>query len=158
MPEVPTSDHREISGEGRHGQEQTGRRSQEAADSRPFRPSDHEEGILHVQLVDRPVMRDCNAEDDADRGLLDHQTEGLIVVDVVLLGEATNHPARLVAGKRAIDLELMAEDLLARHDVGARRTWDEAPGVIVAEGLVLVNYRSAPIGVGEGAAIVCRYG
>jgi hypothetical protein len=103
-------------------------------------------------------MRDRNAEDDANHGLLDHRTEGLIVVDAVLLGEATNHPARLVAGKRAIGVELMAEDPFARHDVGTRRTWDEALGVVGVEGLVLINHRSAPIGVSEGAAIVCRYG
>jgi hypothetical protein len=114
-----------------------------------------------LQTVDRFVqvaVRDRNAEDNADCGLLDHRTEGLIVVDVVLLGEATNHPARLVAGKRAIDVELMAEDPLARHNVGVWWTWDEALGVIGAEGLVLINHRSAPIGVGEGVVIVCRYG
>jgi hypothetical protein len=90
-------------------------------------------------------MRDRNVEDDVDRGLLDHRTKGLIVVDVVLLGEATSHPVHLVAGKRAIDVELMVEDPLAHHDVGAWRTSDEAPGVVGAEGLILVNHAACQL-------------
>ena len=71
-------------------------------------------GVLHVQLMmDWPTTRDRNAEDDADRGLLDHRTENLVIVDAGLLGEATYHLARLAAGKRAVGVELVAEDPLA---------------------------------------------
>ena len=45
-------------------------------------------GILHVELVDRPGAGDSQAEDDPYGGRFDNRTEGLVVVDAVLLGEA----------------------------------------------------------------------
>jgi hypothetical protein len=53
-------------------------------------------------------------------GWLDNQTKGLVMVEVVLLREASNNPMSLVAGKRAIRVELVFEYPLARHNVGAR--------------------------------------
>ena len=38
---------------------------------------------------------------------------------------------RLVAGKRAVGVELVLEDPLARHNVGTGRTWNETPSVVV---------------------------
>lgn len=72
---------------------------------------------IHVQMVDQPGMQDRDVENDLRRGPLDHSTEGLIVVNNVLLGEATNHPT-LCDGK-TIDVELMLEDLSVCHSVGA---------------------------------------
>lgn len=98
-------------------------------------------------------MRDHNAENDADRGLLGHQTQGLIAVNVVLLGEATNQ-ARFVTSKGVVHVELMLEDSLAHHYVGAWWMRDEAPGVVGVENLILVNYHDTPVVVDEGVAIV----
>jgi hypothetical protein len=46
--------------------------------------------ISHVQLINGPGARASNAEDNLNRGWLDHYAESLIVVNAVLLGEATN--------------------------------------------------------------------
>lgn len=54
------------------------------------------EGVLHVQLVDRPLSRDRDAEDDPNGSRLDDGVEGLVVVDAVALGEATDDPTSLV--------------------------------------------------------------
>jgi len=51
---------------------------------------------------------------------------------------------------------LVLEDPLAGDDIRTRRARYKLPGAIVDERPVLVNHRSAPIGVGEGAAIVGR--
>lgn len=88
-----------------------------------------------------------------DRGLLGHQTQGLIAVNVVLLGEATNQ-ARFVTSKGVVHVELMLEDSLAHHYVGAWWMRDEAPGVVGVENLKLVNYHDTPVVVDEGVAIV----
>jgi hypothetical protein len=53
-------------------------------------------GILHVQLVDRPLTRGGDAEDDLNGGRLDDGAECLVVVDAVAWGEASNDPASLV--------------------------------------------------------------
>lgn len=85
-----------------------------------------EEGILHVKQVDRPGACSSKAKDDADRGRLDDGAERLIVVDAVALGEAVNHPTCLVVGKGTVRVEFVFENPLARHNVGAEGTRDEA--------------------------------
>ena len=80
--------------------------------------------VLHVQLMNRPGAGDCYAEDGADGGRLDDGAERLVVVDAVLLGEAADDSACLVASESAIGVVLVLEDPLARYDVGTRRTWN----------------------------------
>jgi len=43
------------------------------------------EGILHVELMDRPRARYGEAEDDPNRGRFDNRTESLVVVESMLL-------------------------------------------------------------------------
>ena len=81
-------------------------------------------GVLHVQLMDRPGARSGDAEDDPDGGRFDNRAERLVVVDAVLLGEAADDLACLVASESAIGVVLLLEDPLARYDVGTRRTWN----------------------------------
>jgi hypothetical protein len=56
-----------------------------------------EEGVCHVELVDRPVPGQCQSQNSPDGGRLDHRTEGLVVVDPRALGEAPEHITGLVA-------------------------------------------------------------
>jgi hypothetical protein len=48
-----------------------------------------QEHIIHIKLTNQPRVRDDQGEHGADRGRLDHWAEGLIIVDVELLDEAT---------------------------------------------------------------------
>jgi len=114
------------------------------------------EGILHVELMDRPRARYGEAEDDPNRGRFDNRTESLIVVESMLLFEPADDPPSLMASEGAVGVVLVLEDPLAGDDIGTRRARYKPPGAVVDERPVLVNHRSAPIGVGEGAAIVGR--
>ena len=58
-----------------------------------------EKCVLHVELVDRPKARSSDAEDGLYRRWFNNRTEGLVVVDAVALGEASDHLARLVPGE-----------------------------------------------------------
>jgi hypothetical protein len=71
-----------------------------------------EESVLDVELVDRPGARDCNAEDDADRGGFDDGTKSLVKVDARLLRKSMNHPSSLMASKTSIGVKLMLENPL----------------------------------------------
>jgi hypothetical protein len=84
------------------------------------------EGVLHIQLVDRPLSRGRDAEDNLNGSRLDDGAEGLIVVDAVALGEATDDPASLSVSQCAIRVELMPEvhlpvTMLAPGGRGTRR-------------------------------------
>jgi len=70
-------------------------------------------GVLHVKLVDWPRARGSNAENDANGGRLDNWTEGLIIVDVVLLRETPDNPTSLVPSKQTISIILVLENPLA---------------------------------------------
>jgi hypothetical protein len=88
------------------------------------------EGILDVELVDRPVPGEGEGEDDADGGELDDGAEGLIVVHAVSLGEAPKNPAGLVAIEGAIRSQLVAKEPLASDHIGAGRALHQVPGVV----------------------------
>ena len=111
-----------------------------------------EESILDVKLMNRPGAGSGDGENSTDGRRLDHWTEGLVIVDAVLLGEAANYPARFIASQSAVGVELVLEDPFAGDNIGAWRARDEAPGVVVHESFVLVFHRSAPIGICEGTA------
>ena len=115
-------------------------------------------GILHVQLVDGPLTRSGDAEDDPNGGRLDDGAERLIVVDAVALGEAANDPASLVTSQGAIGVELVPEDPLACHHVGTWGPGNESPRVVVDESLVLLSHGRAPLGVGKGPSVVAGNG
>jgi hypothetical protein len=71
------------------------------------------EGILDIELVDRPRPRDGDAENKADRSWLDDGAERLVKVNARQLREATDDPPCLVASKAAIRVELVFENPLA---------------------------------------------
>jgi hypothetical protein len=68
------------------------------------------EGILDIQLMNRPSTGDGDAEYDADRGGLDNGAECLIIINTRLLREPTNNPSCLVASKSTVRGELVLED------------------------------------------------
>ena len=115
-----------------------------------------EEGVLDVKLASLPFKGDGDGEDDADRGRFDNRTEGLIEVDALLLRETAKHPACFVAVKRAIGLELVAEDPLAGDDVGVSRRRHEIPSVVAEESAVLRGHSIEPVRILESSTCGSR--
>jgi hypothetical protein len=93
-----------------------------------------QERILHIEPVNRPGEGDDQGEHGADRGRLDHQAKGLIVVDVESLGEATKNLASLVPVQGAIEIELVLENPLTGDDVGANWTPEKILGFVGDQG------------------------
>jgi hypothetical protein len=85
-----------------------------------------EEGVLHVELVDRPVPRQSQSQNSLDGGRLDHRTEGIVVVDPGALGEAPEHRVGLVPLQGPVAIQLQLEDPLPGDHVGA--VGEAAPG------------------------------
>jgi hypothetical protein len=54
--------------------------------------------IFDIKLVDRPRLRYDDAEDDSDRGRVDHRAKCLIVVHIVLLCELANDLTSFMSG------------------------------------------------------------
>jgi hypothetical protein len=112
-----------------------------------------EERIVDIQLMNRPVLMKCQAEDGADGGGLHNGTKSLVEIDARALSKSTKDPTRFVALKGTIRVKLVFEYPLALDDVGMRRAWNESPSVVGDEGLELVLHRTPPEGVVEGATV-----
>ena len=83
-------------------------------------------GILHIELVDRLGAGDGQAEDDPYGGRFDNRTEGLIVVDAVLLREPANNPPALCRAREPSEWYLclkihLSETTLVRGGRGTSR-------------------------------------
>jgi hypothetical protein len=87
-----------------------------------------------------------------DRDRLDHQAEGLIVINAGSLDEATKNPASIVPVHGAIRIELVLHNPLAGDDVGANGARDKISGVVGDQGSKLFFHGIAPIWFGEGGA------
>ena len=61
-----------------------------------------EEGILHIELPNRPRTGHSYVENKANRSRLGNRVESLVVVDARTLRVPTNNPARLIASKSTI--------------------------------------------------------
>jgi hypothetical protein len=78
-----------------------------------------EEGILHIELLNQPIMRDSSGEHHAHGGRFHNRAESLVVVDSRALSETPKDLASLVAIDGPVNAELMCEDPFASDDVGA---------------------------------------
>jgi hypothetical protein len=58
-----------------------------------------EEGILHIELLNRPVMGDSSGEHRAHGGRFYNRAESLVIVNSRALSETLKDPASLVAIK-----------------------------------------------------------
>jgi hypothetical protein len=111
-----------------------------------------EEGILHIKLLNRPVMGDSSGEHRAHGGRFHNRAESLVVVNSGALSETPKDLASLVAIEGPVSAELVREDPFVSDDVGALRSWNKISGPITHQGPVLILHSCAPIGIGEGIA------
>ena len=61
-----------------------------------------EDGILDVQLRDRPLTNGCNSKKSPNSSHVSNRSKGLLIVMTMLLLETMCHKASLVVLKRAI--------------------------------------------------------
>jgi hypothetical protein len=117
-----------------------------------LRQSAMKEGILDIELMDRPVPGEGEGEDGENGGELDDGVESLVVVHTRALGEAPKYPVGLVAVERVVRGQLVVKEPLAGDHNGARRTRHQVPGVVGQKGRVLLLHDPTPVGVSKGGA------
>jgi hypothetical protein len=78
-----------------------------------LRQSVMEEGILDVELMDRPVPGECEGEDGSNGGELDDGDEVLVVVHFGALGEDPKDPTGLVAVEGPFEVSLWRKSHLS---------------------------------------------
>jgi hypothetical protein len=111
-----------------------------------------EEDILHIELLNQPVMGDSSGEHCAHGSWFHNWAESLVVVDSGALSKTSKDLASLVAIEGPVCTKLVREDPFAGSDVGALRSWNKVTGPITHQGPVLILQSRTPIGIGEGIA------
>jgi hypothetical protein len=81
-----------------------------------------EEGILHIELLNRPIMGDNSGEHHAHGGRFHNKVESLVVVDSGVLSETPKDPVSLLAIEGPVSVELVPDDSFACDDVEALRS------------------------------------
>jgi hypothetical protein len=115
-----------------------------------LRESVMQERILHIELINQLGAGDGQGEHDADRGWFDHWVDGLIIVSVGSLGEATKNPASLVPFQGAVRIKLVIENSLASDDVGANGVRDKILGVVGNQDSKFFFHGATPIWIDQG--------
>ena len=80
-----------------------------------------EKSILHIKLMNGPVLRKSQREYHTDSSRLDNRTESLIIINTGALSKTPEDSASLVAIKRPICAELMPKNPLASDHIDAGR-------------------------------------
>jgi hypothetical protein len=98
-----------------------------------------EEGVLHIELMKRPVAGGSNGEHRAHGGRFDNWAESLIVVYTRVLREPPEDPRERLVG----------ENPFASDDIGATRPGNKFLGPIAQKGPVLFLHCCTPIRLGK---------
>jgi hypothetical protein len=77
--------------------------------------------ILHVELMNGPIIGGCNIENNSNSSRLDDRTKGFLIINIMLLNETTNNPVSFVSCNRAIRVLLVAVDPFAHHYIDTCR-------------------------------------
>ena len=117
-----------------------------------------QKGILHIELMNRPMTRYSKAKNSANGGRLDHMNESLVIIYAMLLRKSLNHPTSFVTSKRTIRMIFMLENPLSCHDISTRRPRNKTPSTIINQSLKLICHSCSPIRIRKCTAIIGRNG
>jgi len=117
-----------------------------------------EKGVLHIELVNRPVQGMSQGNDSMNSGRLDNRAESLVIVDAGLLGEPTEYPTSFVSVQRTISMKLVLENPFPGDHIRLGRTRDKIPSVVVQEGSMVFFHGLTPVRVSKGIPTGARDG
>jgi len=107
------------------------------------------ESILHIELVDRPILGVCQSEYSTNSSGLDDGAECLVVINTGALSEAAEHPTSFVSVQGPVSVKLVFENPFSSDHVCLSRTRDEIPSMIVQESSILIFHGPTPMRVGK---------
>jgi hypothetical protein len=113
------------------------------------------ECVLHIKLMDGPILRVSQGEDSANSSGLHNGAECLIVIDAGTLSEPAKNPASLIPVQGAISMKLVLENPLPGDHICLGRPGNKFPSVIVQEGSMFFH-GPAPVRIGESITAGAR--
>jgi len=108
-----------------------------------------EEGVLHVKLMNGPILGVCEGYDCANSGQFDDRAESFVIIHAGSLSEPSKHPTSLVALQRTISIELVFEYPFASDHIGFGRAGNMIPSMIALESSIFIFHGLAPMRISE---------
>jgi hypothetical protein len=115
-----------------------------------------EEGVVDIQLMNRPEARERQRQYGSDSGRFHNRAESLSEVDAWSLSESPNNPPALVPFQSAISFELMFENPFASDHITSRWPWKKIASLVGEKGRVLSLHCLTPIWVSKSNPIEVR--
>lgn len=111
-----------------------------------------EKNILDIELVNRPLVGQCQGENSADCRGLDNGAESLVIVKSGPLCKAVKNPVSLIPIKRAIRTKLVMINPLASDNNDVRRARNQTPYVVGLKCLELLRHHCVPVRITKSGA------
>jgi hypothetical protein len=108
-----------------------------------------QEGVRDIQLLGRPTFACNQCQNCPDGDWLYHWRESLAEIYAGTLRESTHYPASFVSLQGPVRMKFVLEDPFPRHHMNAAGSRNKAPDRVSAQGVVLEQHRSAPVGVAK---------
>jgi hypothetical protein len=117
-----------------------------------------EKSILHIHLMNRPVMRESHRKNHPDGSWLDSRAKSFTIVHPMLLSKTTEDPLSFVAIKSTIRKKLMPEHPFATNHISVGWPRNKGLSVVGLQGCELLRHGIAPIRIGKGTMICLGQG
>jgi hypothetical protein len=110
--------------------EEKSQQNLEAISCRPLQKNTIEEGIMNIKLMNLPIARNRDRENQSDSGLFNNWTEGFRIINTFLLGKTSSNKARLIALNTTINTTFDPIYPPTTNNVHRRMKWNQRPSAI----------------------------
>lgn len=112
-----------------------------------------QEGILDIELMNRPWRWCGNAQHSTSRSRLDHKAKVLTIINTRLLRTPSNDPSCLVFGQCSIGMIFDSEYPLVADHIHSCRPINKTPRIVSHQSITFVSHCIVPIRILEGKTI-----
>ena len=102
------------------------------------------EGIMNFKLMNLPISRNYNRENQSDSGLLNNWTEGFRIINAFLLGKTSRNKGRFITLNTTINMTFDPIHPSISNNVHRRMKGNQRPSVIRTQSYDLITHRIMP--------------
>src|SRR4051812_24547657 len=103
------------------------------------------EGILHIKLTKIPTSSNCMRQKKPDSSMLDHRTEGVLIIKTIAVPKSPGNKTLFVALNRPIRMIPHLENPFRINDVDPRWWRNKSPCLVANKSVVLLLHGLSPM-------------
>jgi len=99
---------------------------------------------MNIKLINLPISRNRDRENQSNSGLLNNWTEGFRIINTFLMGKTSSNKARFIALNTTINTTFDLIYPSIANNVHRRMKWNQRPSAICAQSGDLITYSIMP--------------